>query len=149
MLKALLLCNNPVYIGISVDGQRSRVKHKDNVITKLLENLKHWPFLEQLDIDAAIPIHPADRVSVPSHKPPLRDVCIQIIRCITAFQCRDPTPQMLKVQIATDFIIDFQLRKNLESQHYSFMSRHISDAARRVIKETRNLADIGRVSEDE
>ncbi len=38
MLEALLLCTNVAYIGISVDGQRSRVRLIDNIIVSVLFN---------------------------------------------------------------------------------------------------------------
>ncbi|KAK0468617.1 hypothetical protein IW261DRAFT_1518429 [Armillaria novae-zelandiae] len=54
MLKALLLCINLVYIGISVDLKRAQVKGDDNVITKLMANVQQWRYLEHLKIGTPI-----------------------------------------------------------------------------------------------
>ncbi|KAK0421671.1 hypothetical protein EV421DRAFT_1873783 [Armillaria borealis] len=124
MLKALLLCTNLIHIGISVDEQRAQVEHDENVITKLLENVQHWHHLEQLEIGAAISTDPMVHSLSPAHVPLKRDVCVHIVNCAMKFQCTDPTPQMLKLQIDTDFISDIQLRLcqwEPKSQIYNFV----------------------------
>ncbi|KAG7441740.1 uncharacterized protein BT62DRAFT_472374 [Guyanagaster necrorhizus] len=67
MLETLLLCTNLAYVGISVDRDRARVKYNDNVITKLLNNLPQWPFLEALNIGAAVPrsVRPFQPINLP------------------------------------------------------------------------------------
>lgn len=81
----------------------------------------------------------------------MRVVCVRVVCCITAFRCRDPTSQMRKLQNCTDFLPGFRLVNwdPVKYQDYYFIRLGISDAAMRVIKATRNLAEIGRVSEDD
>ncbi|KAK0220772.1 hypothetical protein EDD85DRAFT_863433 [Armillaria nabsnona] len=120
MLEALLLCTNLAYIGISVDGQRSRVRLIDNIITKLLENLHRWHHLETLDIKE-IPTFTTTNFSPPGFPARVlpRD---EITHCLTAFKCIDPTPQMFRLQIYTSFALDLQLRQqDPKSRVYTFM----------------------------
>ncbi|KAK0220783.1 hypothetical protein EDD85DRAFT_274763 [Armillaria nabsnona] len=129
MLKALLLCPNLVRIGISVDEQRAQVKHDENVITKLLENVQYWHYLEQLEIGAAITTDPTVRSPSPADDALKRDVCIHIVNCAMKFRCTDPTPQMLILKIDTDFISNFQLRLcqwEPKSQIYTFVPPYMA-----------------------
>ncbi|KAK0432369.1 hypothetical protein EV421DRAFT_1849202 [Armillaria borealis] len=120
MLEVLSFCTNLVYIGICVDKERAEVKQDDN--TRLLNNLRHWNFLETLDIGAAAPI----RMMVtgpgsPVEQRSMEEVSVDITHCVMNFQCRDPTTQMLKLQIHTDSVYDLQLRQqDPKSRIYKF-----------------------------
>lgn len=132
MLKALLLCTNLVYIGISIDEQRAEVKHDENVITKLLENVQHWQYLEGLKIGAALSTDLTVRPPSAAFDALKVDVCVHIVNCVMEFQCTDPTPRMLNLYINTDFVFCIQLhpcRWEPESQAYSFLPPFTPSAA--------------------
>ncbi len=46
----------------------------------------------------------------------------EITHCLMDFKCIDPTPQMFRLQIYTNFALDLQLRQqDPKSQVYTFM----------------------------
>ncbi|KAK0214314.1 hypothetical protein IW262DRAFT_1405550 [Armillaria fumosa] len=136
MLEVLSFCTNLAYIGICVDKERAQIKHEDNIITKLLNTLRYWNFLETLDVGTAIPIHmtvvgPGSRVEQRF----MDEVSVDITRCVTNYSCRDPTAQILKLQVHTDSVYGLQLRQqDPESQIYNFTSLHTSEADTRAMR---------------
>ncbi|PBK68106.1 hypothetical protein ARMSODRAFT_1085714 [Armillaria solidipes] len=147
MLEALLLCANLVYIGISVDGERARVEYCNNVITKLLKNLHRWHHLETLDIGAVIPIDIRFRAPIPANKSPMREICASIMCCVSDFQCRRPTRQMLKLQIHIDFAFSLHLRESVsKSKIYHFCRLRLSEEAKRAMKMMKDHEEAERIS---
>ncbi|KAK0184411.1 hypothetical protein F5146DRAFT_1075498 [Armillaria mellea] len=121
MLEVLSSCTNLAYIGICVDKERARMKHEDNIIIKLLNILRHWNFLEILDRS-------------------MKEVSVDITRCVTNYNCRDPTSQMLRLQIHTDSVYGFQLRRqDRKSPIYKFTSPNISDADTPAMKNAQGI----------
>ncbi|KAK0220768.1 hypothetical protein EDD85DRAFT_274392 [Armillaria nabsnona] len=122
MLKALLSCTNLVCIGISVDQKRVQVKGDENVITKLMENIQHWQYLEHLKIGTPI-LNDTTLIRSPSSNDYnlKKHVCSDIVFCVTKFQYTDPTPQMFKLRIDTDSQWNFRLHLwNFEPPFYTF-----------------------------
>ncbi|KAG7447009.1 uncharacterized protein BT62DRAFT_1075739 [Guyanagaster necrorhizus] len=135
MLEVLSLCANLAYIGICVDEKRAKMNHDDNVVTMLLNILRRWNFLETLDLGAAIPIHTMTHPADPIEQRSVEEASVEITRCVTNYNCRHPTAQMLKLRVHTDSVYGLQLRQHeLESQIYSFTSLQTSEADTRAMR---------------
>ncbi len=53
------------------------------------------------------------------------EVCFRIVNCVMEFQCTDPTSQMLKLKVNTDFVFDLQLRiREPRSTIYNFVAAY-------------------------
>lgn len=112
----------------------------------LLKNLHRWHHLETLDISAVIPFDSRFRPPIPANKSPMREVCAFIMCCVSGFQCRHPTRQMLKLQIHTDFAFGLHLRESVpKSQIYYFCRLRLSEEAKRVMKMTKYHEEAERI----
>lgn len=75
----------------------------------------------------------------------MEEVSVDITRCVTNFQCRDPTAQMLKLQIHTDSVYGLQLRRqDRKSRIYKFTSLHVSEADTRAMEYAQSIRAMGR-----
>ncbi|KAK0201253.1 hypothetical protein DFS33DRAFT_1119194 [Desarmillaria ectypa] len=117
-LRILTRCKNLEILRVIVDQDRVDVKGPDNIITRLLECLRRWEYLQNLFILSAHDHNDfGGSALLPSYK-----TCRRIQKLITEYQCCRPTQGMLRLAVATDYAESVLVRQELEIDVFSFLA---------------------------